>query len=360
MSSPRLEIDLDRLHLNGTTLVRRLARQGIAITAVSKACLGRREIVRTWLEAGITSIGDSRIETLEDMARGGVSADMLLIRTPMLSQVERVVAHAASSCNSEPLVIQALGAAAADQQRCHGVLLMVELGDRREGLLPGDLEAVARLTLSLPSLRLVGIGTNLGCQHGVAPDQTNMAELSSLAGTLEASLRIRLELVSGGNSANLPWLAEGGAPGRINHLRLGEALLLGRDPLTRTAIAGLCSDAFSLVGELIEVKRKPSRPLGERGLTSFLATAPASVPDRGQRQRGLVALGVQDVDPADLASPPGVAIVGASSDHLVVEAERPLQVGEELRFRPGYSALLRAMTSPFVTKRFHQDAPGRA
>lgn len=350
MSAPRLEIDLDRLHHNAATLVRRLAGQGIAVTAVGKACLGRPEIVRTWLAAGVTSIGDSRIETLEGLARGGLTAPTLLIRTPMLSQVEQVVAHATSSCHSEPLVIQALAAAAQRQHRRHGVLLMVELGDRREGLLPRDLEAIARLTLSLPSLRLVGIGTNLGCQHGVAPDAANMAELSALADALEARLGIRLELVSGGNSANLPWLAQGGAPGRINHLRLGEALLLGREPLARCPIPGLHTDAFSLVGELIEVKRKPSRPRGEQGLTSFLATAAPPAPDRGLRQRGLLALGVQDVDPADLEPPAGVSIVGASSDHLVVEAERPLRVGEELRFQPGYSALLRAMTSPFVHK----------
>jgi predicted amino acid racemase len=354
VSAPRLEIDLDRLHRNADTLVRRLARQGIAVTAVSKACLGSPEIVGTWLAAGVASIGDARIETLAGLCRGGLPVPTLLIRTPMLSQVEQVVAHATSSCNSEPLLIQALAAAAQRQHRCHGVLLMVELGDRREGLLPRDLEAIAGLTLSLPSLHLLGIGTNLGCQHGVAPDAANMAELSALADALDGRFGIRLEVVSGGNSATLPWLARGGDPGRINHLRLGEALLLGRDPLTRTALPGLCTDAFSLVAELIEVKRKPSHPGGPCGLTSFMATPSPPAADRGWRQRGLLALGVQDVDPASLVPPPGVSIVGASSDHLVVEAERPLRVGEELRFQPGYSALLRAMTSPFVHKRYGQ------
>ena len=354
MSAPRLEIALDRLHHNADTLVRRLARQGIAVTAVSKACLGHPEIVRTWLAAGVTSIGDARIETLGDLARGGLAVPMLLVRSPMLSQVEQVVAHAASSCNSERLVIEALAVAAGGQPRRHGVLLMVELGDRREGLLPGDLEAMAALTLSLPSLQLLGIGTNLGCQHGVAPDAANMAQLSALADALEARLGIRLALVSGGNSANLPWLAAGGDPGRINHLRLGEALLLGRDPLTRQALPGLRTDAFCLVAELIEVKHKPSHPWGRCGFTSFKAPSTPPGSGGGWRQRGLLALGVQDVDPESLEPPPGVAIVGASSDHLVVEAEWPLRVGEELRFQPGYSALLRAMTSPFVQKRCRQ------
>ncbi|EDY37678.1 amino acid racemase [Cyanobium sp. PCC 7001] len=369
MSAPRLEINLSHLHHNARTLVRRLARQGIAVTGVSKAVLGMPEIVRTWLAAGLGSIGESRLDTAEALARGGLQAPLLMIRTPMLSQVARVVAHAAISCNTEPRVLEALAVAARKQGRRHGVLLMVELGDLREGILPGDLERIAQLTLALPSLQLVGIGSNLGCQHGVAPDAANMAELSELAETLEARLSTRLQLISGGNSANLPWLAQGGAPGRINHLRLGEALLLGREPLGRSAIPGLHTNAFRLVGEVIEVKTKPGLAWGSRGLTSFMAPGgPAGLPchDRDPRQRGLLALGVQDSDPAGLEPPPGVAIVGASSDHLVLESLHPLTVGEEVGFGPSYSALLRAMTSPFVERRclreatapHHQDAPG--
>ncbi|MEO1003776.1 MAG: alanine/ornithine racemase family PLP-dependent enzyme [Cyanobacteria bacterium J06638_7] len=366
MSAPRIEIDLGHLHHNAAQLVARLGRQGITVTAVGKAVLGLPEIVATWLAAGVPSIGDARLDTLERLVRGGLTAPTLLIRTPMLSQVERVVAAVAVSCNSEAVVLEALAAAAQRQGKRHGVLLMVELGDLREGVLPQDLPALAQLTLNLPWLELVGIGGNLGCQHGVAPDATNMAELSALAEALEARFGIHLQLISGGNSANLPWLAGGGDPGRINHLRLGEALLLGQEPLGLTPIPGLHTDAFRLVGELIEVKTKPSQAWGRRGLTSFSPPGGAepsalssSIPDspqpasqgRGPQQRVLVALGHQDGDPAGLEPPAGMAIVGASSDHLVLEADRALSVGEEIGFRPSYSALLRAMTSPFVQRR---------
>ncbi len=349
MSAPRLEIDLDRLHHNARTLVEQLGRQGIAISGVSKAVLGLPAIAHTWVAAGVGSIGDSRIETLDALAQAGVAVPKLLIRTPMLSQVDRVVAGAAISCNSEPLLLEALAAAAAHQGLRHGVVLMVELGDLREGILAADLEAVAALTLGLPSLELMGIGANLGCQHGVKPDATNMAELSDLATALEGRFGIELAIVSGGNSANLPWLAAGGVPQRINHLRLGEALLLGREPLGRTALPGLFTDAFTLVAEVIEAKPKPTRPWGERGLTSFAETAIG--PERGVRQRALLALGEQDTDPGGLGPPAGLALVGSSSDHLVVEScGEPLVVGQEQRFSLNYSALLRAMTSPFVSR----------
>ena len=357
MSAPRLEIHLEKLHHNARTLVERLARQGIAVTGVSKATLGLAEIVHTWLAAGVGSIGEARIETIEALRRSGVMVPLLLVRSPMLSQVPRVVAHAAISCNSDMGVLQALAAAAAQQGVRHGVLLMVELGDLREGILPADLEQVAQGTLALPNLRLVGIGTNLGCQHGVAPDGVNMAELSRLTIALESRFGLRLPWCSGGNSANLPWLAAGGDTGRINHLRLGEALLLGREPLGRTAIPGLHTDAISLVAEVIEARRKPSQPWGERCRTSFAGppAAPRPDPDRLPQEvhRALVALGEQDVDPAGLTPPAGTLIRGASSDHLVVEsAGRPLQVGDEQRYQLSYSALLRAMTSPFVSRCF--------
>jgi predicted amino acid racemase len=356
LSAPRLEIHLEKLHHNARTLVERLARQGIAVTGVSKATLGLAEIVRTWVAAGVGSIGEARIESIEALARGGLAVPMLLLRSPMLSQVERVVAHAAISCNSEVRVLEALAASAACQGLRHGVLLMVELGDLREGILPVDLERVAQRILALPNLRLVGIGTNLGCQHGIAPDAVNMAELSRLTIALERRFALRLPWCSGGNSANLPWLAAGGDPGRINHLRLGEALLLGREPLGRTAIPGLHTDAITLVAEVIEARAKPSQPWGERRHTSF-ARAPTGVAAAASSHpvhRALLALGEQDVDPAGLTPPAGSTIRGASSDHLVVEGDgsRPLQVGDEQRYQLSYSALLRAMTSPFVGRRF--------
>ena len=361
MSAPRLEIHLGRLHHNAKTLVGRLALQGITITGVSKATLGLPEIVRTWVEAGVASIGESRIESIEALAAAGVGVPMLLIRSPMLSQVERVVAKAAVSCNSEPIVLQALSAAAKRQDICHGVLLMVELGDLREGILAVDLEAVAQQTLALPNLRLMGIGANLGCQHGVVPDALNMAELSQLSDALERRFGLRLPWCSGGNSANLPWLAAGGEPGRINHLRLGEALLLGREPLGRTAIPGLFTNAITLVAEVIEAKQKPSQPWGERQRTSFAAAPQQHEPMQPSgasrsEHRVLLALGEQDVDPAGLSPPEDVTIRGASSDHLVVGCggTQP-QVGDEQRYQLSYSALLRAMTSPFVSRCFIND-----
>ena len=349
MTAPRLEIRLDRIRHNATTLVERLRRRGIAVTGVTKATLGSPAVARELLGVGIESIGDSRIENIEGIIRAGVSCPMTLLRSPMLSEANRVVASAHISLNTELEVLERLSLCAHSQGRLHGVVLMVELGDLREGILPGDLEAAAGHTLGLPGLTLRGIGTNLACQSGVAPDQEKMDELSGLATSLESTFGVTLDIVSGGNSANLEWALGSNDVGRVNNLRLGEAIFLGREPLHRRAVDGLHTDAVTLVAEVIESKIKPSKPWGDIQQTAFGNVEPG--PDRGSSVRAVLAVGVQDVDPNGLVAPDGVTILGASSDHLVVDAGSTLlPVGSEVRFGVDYSALLRAMTSPFVSK----------
>jgi predicted amino acid racemase len=230
----------------------------------------------------------------------------------------------------------------------HGVVLMVELGDLREGIMPRDLEAVARETLRLPNLTVEGIGTNLACHSGVSPDATNMGELSSLVDSIEATFDLVLPTVTGGNSGNLDWVFGGADTARVNDLRLGEALLLGREPLHRRPIDGLHTDAITLVAEVIESKRKPSQPWGEVAQNA-LGERPMHARS-GETLQAIVAIGEQDTDCGALVPPAGIGIIGASSDHLVLDCGPELpSVGAEFRFGLGYSALVRAMTSPFVS-----------
>lgn len=349
MTAPRLQIDLAKLHHNARTLVDTLGRRGIGVTGVTKAMLGRADVADVLLRAGVRGLADARVENLSAMRGAGVSASMTLIRSPMLTQVDDVVRYADTSLNSEIDVIDALSRAARRVARPHGIVLMVELGDLREGIMPADLDDAVRHVLRSPRLELAGIGTNLACRSGVAPDARNMAALSALADHVETTFGLVLPRVSGGNSANLSWALSGADTGRIDDLRLGESILLGREPLHRAPLPGLHTDAITLVAEVIESKRKPSQPTGTLARSAF-GDRPVTV-DRGTVVQSILALGVQDVDPLGLQAPRGVRILGASSDHLVVSGEHRLPIGAELVFRLDYGALLRAMTSPFVRKR---------
>ena len=359
MSTPRLDIDLAKIRHNAATLVTRLRRRGISVTGVTKACLGDPRLANVLLKTGVGGLGDSRIENIETMRRAGIRAPMTLMRAPMPSQVDRVVEQADTSFNTELSVIRALSQAACKAGRRHAVVLMVELGDLREGIMPGDLDAMVRATLLLPNIDFKGIGTNLACRSGVVPDAQNMGELSRLADSLDSRYGPVISLVSGGNSSNLQWALDGADTGRINDLRLGEAILLGLDPLHRRPITGLHTDAITLVAEAIESKDKPSRPWGAIAQSAFGAMP--GITDQGPINQTLLAIGRQDVDPAGLTPLQDIEILGASSDHLILNTSKcKVAVGSEIGFQLNYSALLRAMTSPFVTKTFVQPDDHRS
>ncbi len=349
MTAPRLEIDLDKIHHNASELVERLGDRGISVTGVTKATFGSPRIAETLLQSGVRGLGESRIERIEALRRAGVRAPISLIRSPMLSQSDRVVMAADLSFNTELDVIRGLSSAARRLGLMHGIVLMVELGDLREGIMPVDVEDTVRETLRLPNVVLRGIGTNLACRSGVTPGVGNMSELSALASSLEARFGRTFDVVSGGNSANLDWAFSAADKGRVNDLRLGESLLLGREALHRRAIEGLHIDAITLVAEVIESKVKPSQPWGEIAQSAFGEQAPAE--DRGDISQTILAVGRQDTDPEGLSSSSELEILGASSDHLIVHSGGgQIAIGAEIRFQLNYSALMRAMSSPLVAK----------
>jgi ornithine racemase len=345
VSSPRIDIDLDRIGQNTHEVVRRAATRGVSVTAITKALRGLPALGRVFLAAGATALGDSRVENIERLRADGIDAPIVLIRSALASEVDRVVVVADTSCATEVAVVGLFSAAAVRADRLHGIIVMVESGDLREGIMPVDLPDTIARCLEFPNIEIRGIGTNLACRNGVVPDDRNMGELSDLATSIEAEFDLTLGVVSGGNSSSLEWLRTTEQLGRIDNLRLGEALLLGRDPLYSTPIEGLHHDAATIFAEVIESKHKPRRAWGERAQSTFAPPADATVPDEEHGWHSLLALGHQDTDPLDLTAPAGLRITGASSDHLVVASEQKLALGSEVAFRPGYSALMRAMSS---------------
>lgn len=347
MTTPRLEIDLNKIYHNTKTVVKRLSSVGISVTGISKAILGSPQVVHTMLLAGAKSIGDSRIENIEVMRKAKIKTKIVLTRSPMLSQAARIILNADTSLNTEVDIISELSREAKKIGCTHGVIIMVELGDLREGVMPANLESVIRKTLSFPNIILEGIGTNLACLSGVVPDVENMAELSSLADAIEATFNLKLAIVSGGNSANIKWALSGAGTGRINNLRLGESIILGCEPLNREPINGLYTDAFTLFAEVIESGIKPTMPTGSSAQCAFGKVSKNNI--FGHTSQAILAIGLQDVDICGLFPPKGIKILASSSDHLVVDSgKNHLLIGSEIAFKLNYSALLRAMTSPFV------------
>lgn len=351
MSSPYLTIDLGKIEQNAHEIVRFCAKAGITVAGVTKGVCGHPEVAHAMLRGGVSSIADSRLINVHRLRRGGVSGEILLLRIPALSAVDEVVDAATGSLNSELTVLGALSEAASRSNTRHDVIVMVELGDLREGVPPEALLAFVDKTRRLDGIRIQGLGTNLACFSGLMPTEANMRQFVELADAVEAACNLELERLSAVNSSGLELIAAGRMPSRINHARMGEAILLGRETTARRPWPGTCQDAMVLHAEVLECRRKRSRA-GERGQDAFGAPGAAQPP--GDRVRALVNLGREDVDEKALTPlEEGVQIVGASSGYLVLDVTHAdaVRVGAELTFAPGYSALLRAMTSEYVEKR---------
>jgi ornithine racemase len=320
---PRIEIALSQIRHNAQVLSDLYGQQGISLMGVSKAVLGDPAIALAMIEGGVKFIADSRLENIQRMKKAGISSQFVLLRT-VLSQAEAIVMNADVSLNTEIDTIAALSHYANLQNKIHQIIVMVELGDLREGILPENLSQFIKKVLTLPHLKVIGLGCNLACYGGIKPDNQKMQELSDLTDAIEKEFQIDLKVISGGNSANHEWYE---------------------------AIPGMYTSAFKLVAEVIESKDKPSLPYGEACQDSF-----GNIPvfqDRGVCRRVILALGKQDTSISGLTPDRNFEILGSSSDHLILDSKNcDLKIGTEVDFNLDYGALLAAMTSPFIQKQF--------
>lgn len=349
MPTPRIDINLNKIAHNAKTLSSLFQEKGIDIIAVTKGVCAHPHIANILVKNGVTILADSRIANIKKMQEAGVKATFLLIRTPMISHSESVVLDTDMSLNSELSVIKKLSEFALLHGKVHKIILMVELGDLREGILPSQLENTIKKVLTLKGIHLEGIGTNLACFSGVKPTTEKMELLSSIAISIEKKFRIKLSMISGGNSANYNWFSTTKDVDRINNLRLGESIFLGYEPLTGRPIPKLYQDAFIMTAEVIELKNKSSVPDGEIGLDAF--DNKPKFKDQGMIRRAILAIGVQDVMVAGLTPKLDTEILGAGSDHIIINAKKEeLKVGGEVSFTLKYGALVTAMNSSYIFK----------
>jgi len=350
-----LTTDLGKIAANTRDVVRALG--GVEVVAVTKCTCGFPEVGKAMLAGGAVALGESRHANAERYRAAGVTAPIWLLRAPAPELAADTVRLFDLSLASELETCVALDAAAAALDLRHQVLVMVDLGDLREGILPADLPAFVDAVEALDHVDLAGIGVNLTCYGAIMPDERNMTELVELARATEQRVG-RLLLVGGGNSGSVGMIASGRMPAGITTLRVGETILHGVDTLTREPILGLHADVFELSAPVVECKVKPSMPRGTVAQDAY-GNKPR-FEDRGERRRAICALGRQDVM-AEWIEPleAGVEILGASSDHLILDVQEmaaPPRLGQALRFRPNYAATVQLFTSPYVHKVFTPPA----
>ncbi len=355
---PRIIADLDRLRENMERMVALCHAHGLSAALVTKCVCADARIAAVMAETDVDFLADSRVENL---ARLPQNKPRYLLRVAQPSEVEDVVRHAEISQQSEPYTVRLLGEAAARQGKQHKVVLMVDMGDLREGVFFRDTEAIhalAEAVIACPALTLYGVGVNMTCFGGVLPSEENLSGLVRIAEELRQRYGLPIPFVSGGNSSALTMLREGTIPKGITNLRIGEGYLLGNDTGALVPMEGFHTDCFTLEAQLVEVKRKPSKPIGDCGANAF--GEKVEFPDRGEMLRGICAIGRQDIVPGGLLPHDArIEILGASSDHLIVNlTDAPgYKVGDVLSFNVDYGALLHAYTGSYVSKAYRTASP---
>jgi predicted amino acid racemase len=358
--NPKLIVDLSKLRHNISKVRRMCIENGVEMAGVIKGCSGIPECAAQFEAAGCKYIASSRLEQLEPLKDFGIQTQLMLIRIPEISEAADVVKVTDYSLNSELEVLEALNREARKQDKKHKVILMADLGDLREGFWDRDelVEVALKVENEMQNLELAGVGTNLGCYGAIRPTVDNLQGLVNIAESIEEAIGRELEIISGGATSSLTTMMDGKLPKRINLLRVGEGVLnaidLQKEPWGYD-MNYLYKDAFTLRAEVIEVKDKPSHPVGEIMIDCFGNTP--TFEDHGVRKRALVAIGKVDYAYIDelAVKDKNIKILGASSDHTILDVEDidyDIRVGDIVEFELCYATLVFVSQSRNVERVF--------
>ncbi len=353
---PRVLIDLSKFRNNVKVVNKRLNNVGIDIFGVSKVFCADKHLSKIFVEEGLAGIADSRISNLSKLKDYPIKK--ILLRIPMHSEIEDVIKYSDISLNSETSTLNMLSKEAIKQGKVHGIILMIDLGDLREGFFDKDeLVKAAGQIVKLKGVNLVGIGTNLTCFGAIIPKMNHMCDLVRIKEKIETMYDISLKYISAGNSSSYYMTEEYDLPHEINNLRIGEIFVCGNETAFSERVEGARRDVFVLEAEIVELKKKPSVPIGESGVDAFGNKPVYS--DKGDMIRAICAIGRQDVN-VDSIIPfdKNIEIIGSSSDHIILnltECDSKYKVGDIISFRLKYGGILSVMTSEYVEKVFIEE-----
>ena len=357
---PRLVMDLNKLKGNLDAVAHITKDEGkcSSMMIVTK-CLCADPVVSEMIadHPMVDFMADSRVMNLASYAdlahaKGKMTC---LLRIPMHCEVEEVVKYVDLSFNSELSTIRLLNEAAAKAGKTHKILLMIDMGDLREGIFFRNEDVIMDTVeeiLNMSNIELYGVGVNLTCYGAIIPKTDNLGGLAAIAKKIEDRFGIRLQMVSGGNSSSIYLAEKKELPEGINNLRLGESFLLGNDTAYLTKLPGTVDDAITLEAQIVELKEKPSIPIGEVGVDAF--GEKPEYEDRGIIKRAIIAVGKQDTDLGGMIPlDPKIDILGGSSDHTlldVTKSDKEYKVGDIVSFKLEYGAVLKLATSKYVEK----------
>ncbi|MHB1277608.1 MAG: alanine racemase [Bacteroidia bacterium] len=345
----------DALHHNYRFLSRLFGENNIQWGVVSKILCGNRIFLKELLDLGITEVHDSRVSNLKTIRRMNPKVRTTYIKPPAKRSISGIIRYADVSMNTELSTLKLLSEEAIRQEKKHKVIIMVEMGDLREGVMGDELVHFYEEAFELPGIEIIGLGTNLNCLHGVMPSADKLIQLSLYKQIIELKFKRSIPWISGGTSVTIPLLVNKQLPKEVNHFRVGETLYFGLDLVSGETIPGMRSEVFELFTEIIEITEKPMLPSGELAANPQGITMAIDTGLYGKTAiRAIVDIGLLDIDPKYLIyDEEDFQIVGSSSDMLILnlgENKRNKKVGDLIRFRLKYMGALAVLNSFYIEK----------
>lgn len=351
-----ITLDINKLQKNYNYLNNLFAENGIEWGVVTKILCGNKTYLQQLVDLGVRQMCDSRVSNLKAIKAICPEVETVYIKPPPKRSIAAIVRYADVSFNTEIETISMLSAEAKKQDKVHKVVIMMEMGELREGVLREELLEFYAKVFELPNIKVVGLGTNLTCMYGVLPSHDKLIQLSLYEQLIEARFNREIPYVSGGSSVTIPLIFEKLLPAGVNHFRVGETLFLGTNVYNSTPMEEMEHDIFELKAEIIELTEKPMIPMGEMGHNLTGDSLDFGSQDQSERSyRAIVNIGLLDIDQEHvILKDKDLEIVGASSDMLVVdlgENESNYQIGDLMEFTMDYMGILRLMNSRYVEKR---------
>ncbi|PWN05251.1 alanine racemase [Rhodohalobacter mucosus] len=334
-------------------------QHGVKWGITTKLLCGNRAFLNEVIELGIGEVHDSRISNLRTIKEIDPDTLTIYIKPPPKDAVPDVVRYADISLNTELSTLHELSDEAVKQERVHKVIIMIEMGDLREGVMREDLIQFYEKVFRLPGIEVVGLGTNLNCLHGVMPDGDKLIQLALYKQIIELRFKKKIPLVSGGTTVTIPLLLRNQLPTGVNHFRVGEALFFGKNLFTDGVIEGMSDQVMELYSQIIEISEKPMVPTGDLGVNPQGKTTQIAEDDYGKTSyRAIIDIGVLDIQP-DYLIPvdENIKIQDASSDMLILDVgtnENDYKVGDMIRFKLKYMGALGLMSSDYIEKRIEE------
>lgn len=329
---------------------------GIKWGITTKLLCGNRDFINEVTDLGVGEVHDSRISNLKVVKNIDPDTVTIYIKPPPKDTIPDLIKYADISLNTELSTMHELSEEAVRQDKVHKVIIMIEMGDLREGVMRDDLVDFYEKVFRLPGLEVVGLGTNLNCLHGVMPDGDKLIQLALYKQIIELRFKKEIPLVSGGTTVTIPLLLNNQLPEGINHFRIGEALFFGKDLFSDGVIEGMSDQVLELYTQIIEISEKPMVPSGDLGVNPQGKKASINEDDRGKTAyRAIVDIGTLDIQPNYLIPVnDSITISDASSDMLVLDVganPKGYKVGDMIRFKLKYMGALGLMSSDYIEKK---------